>query len=121
LLGIAPLYYFLWLNSNPSPGRRRSIFLLICSNLAIVAIVVTTRLTIGFRMSPGSVAGADRGSDVWLFYNQQQFEVFFGYATTHGTRGGSSRKDCQLPKLFQWAHGNIGFHHIHNMHPGIPN
>jgi omega-6 fatty acid desaturase (delta-12 desaturase) len=27
----------------------------------------------------------------------------------------------QLPKLLQWITGNIGFHHVHHMRPGIPN
>jgi omega-6 fatty acid desaturase (delta-12 desaturase) len=27
----------------------------------------------------------------------------------------------RLPPLLQWVTGNIGFHHVHHMRPGIPN
>ncbi|MGE5497037.1 MAG: fatty acid desaturase, partial [Syntrophothermus sp.] len=27
----------------------------------------------------------------------------------------------KLPKVLQWFSGNIGFHHIHHLNPGIPN
>jgi omega-6 fatty acid desaturase (delta-12 desaturase) len=27
----------------------------------------------------------------------------------------------QLPRLLQWATGNIGIHHVHHVRPGIPN
>jgi len=27
----------------------------------------------------------------------------------------------RLPKVLQWFTGNIGFHHIHHLSPGIPN
>src|SRR2546426_10882781 len=27
----------------------------------------------------------------------------------------------RLPRLLQWATGNIGLHHIHHLHPRIPN
>jgi omega-6 fatty acid desaturase (delta-12 desaturase) len=27
----------------------------------------------------------------------------------------------KLPGLLQWFTGNIGFHHVHHMRPGIPN
>jgi len=26
-----------------------------------------------------------------------------------------------LPKVLQWFTGNIGFHHIHHLSPGVPN
>ena len=27
----------------------------------------------------------------------------------------------KLPKLLQWATGNIGFHHVHHLSPRVPN
>jgi omega-6 fatty acid desaturase (delta-12 desaturase) len=61
---------------------------------------------------------------VWLFYVQHQFEGV--YWARHeewdpwkvAMEGASFYR---LPKLLQWATGNIGFHHVHHVRPGIPN
>jgi omega-6 fatty acid desaturase (delta-12 desaturase) len=61
---------------------------------------------------------------VWLFYVQHQFEGAYwerrgqwDYVTAalHGS------SYYRLPKVLQWFTGNIGFHHIHHLSPGIPN
>jgi len=128
MFGIGPLYYFLLRNRYPSPGAKRIDFIsVICTNLAIASIMVTASLTIGFRtyllvQLPVLFMAATLG--VWLFYNQHQFEGV--YWARHDawdpwrvvTEGASY---YQLPKLLQWATGNIGFHHVHHMRPGIPN
>ncbi|MGE5497928.1 MAG: fatty acid desaturase [Syntrophothermus sp.] len=60
----------------------------------------------------------------WLFYVQHQFEETYwankeewNYSKA-ATQGSSYYK---LPKILQWFSGNIGFHHIHHLNPGIPN
>ncbi|MBL0226340.1 MAG: fatty acid desaturase [Geobacteraceae bacterium] len=128
MLGIGPLYYFLLRNRYPSPGAKRIDFIsVISTNLALAAIVVTASLTIGFRtyllvQGPVLVMAATLG--VWLFYNQHQFEGV--YWARHDewnpwrvAMEGSSY--YTLPKVLQWFTGNIGFHHVHHMRPGIPN
>jgi len=128
LLGIGPLYYFLLRNRYPSPGAKKIDFMsVIFTNLAIAAIVVSASLTIGFRtyflvQMPVLVMAATLG--VWLFYNQHQFEGV--YWARHDewdpwrvVMEGASY--YQLPKVLQWVTGNIGFHHVHHMRPGIPN
>src|SRR5437773_5830854 len=61
---------------------------------------------------------------VWLFYVQHQFEPTYWehderWAYDAAALQGSSY--YRLPKLLQWATGNIGLHHIHHLHPRIPN
>jgi omega-6 fatty acid desaturase (delta-12 desaturase) len=128
LLGIGPLYYFLLRNRYPSPGAKKIDFISVVStNLAIVAIAVSASLLIGFKtyvlvQLPVLAMAATLG--IWLFYNQHQFEGI--YWARHNEwdpwrvamEGASYYK---LPKLLQWATGNIGFHHVHHVRPGIPN
>jgi len=128
LLGIGPAYYFLLRNRYPSPGAKRIDFIsVICTNLAIAAIIVLAGLTVGLRtyllvQMPVLVMAATLG--IWLFYNQHQFEGV--YWARHDqwdpwrvVMEGASY--YRLPRLLQWATGNIGFHHVHHMRPGIPN
>lgn len=128
LLGIGPLYYFLLRNRYPSPGAKRTDFIsVIFTDLALVTIWVTASLTIGLRtyvmvQLPVLAAAATLG--IWLFYNQHQFEGV--YWARHDqwdpwrvVMEGASY--YRLPRLLQWVTGNIGFHHVHHMRPGIPN
>ncbi len=61
---------------------------------------------------------------MWLFYVQHQFEPTYWehderWAYDAAALQGSSY--YRLPRLLQWATGNIGLHHIHHLHPRIPN
>jgi len=61
---------------------------------------------------------------VWLFYVQHQFEPTYWehderWKYTDAALRGSSY--YRLPKLLQWATGNIGLHHIHHLDARIPN
>jgi len=61
---------------------------------------------------------------VWLFYVQHQFEPTYWehddrWAYHAAALEGSSY--YRLPKLLQWATGNIGLHHIHHLNARIPN
>ncbi|MGE5621098.1 MAG: fatty acid desaturase [archaeon] len=60
----------------------------------------------------------------WLFYVQHQFEDTYWaekseWSYSEAAIQGSSF--YKLPKVLQWFTGNIGFHHIHHLNPGIPN
>lgn len=128
LLGIGPLYYFLLRNRYPAPGGKKiDHFSVIGTNAAIAAIIAVCSLTIGFRtyflvQFPVLLLASTLG--VWLFYVQHQFEGV--YWSRHDNwdpwrvamEGASYYK---LPKLLQWVTGNIGFHYVHHMRPGIPN
>jgi len=69
-------------------------------------------------------AAVPRRSACGLFYVQHQFEPTYWehderWAYDAAALQGSSY--YRLPKLLQWATGNIGLHHIHHLHPRIPN
>jgi omega-6 fatty acid desaturase (delta-12 desaturase) len=128
MVGVGPLYYFLLRNRYPSPGAKKfDIVSVIVLNLVIAAIIVTASLTIGFRtyllvQLPVLAMGATLG--VWLFYIQHQFEGVYwarheNWDPWQVVMSGASY--YKLPKILQWITGNIGFHHVHHMRPGIPN
>ncbi|MDA8428571.1 MAG: fatty acid desaturase [Geobacteraceae bacterium] len=128
LLGIGPLYYFLIRNRYPSPGAKRiDVVSVICTNLAIVVLVVTASLTIGLRtyllvQMPVLIMAATSG--VWLFYIQHQFQGVYWARHEQWDPWRSAMEGAsyyQLPKILQWLSGNIGFHHVHHVRPGIPN
>lgn len=61
---------------------------------------------------------------IWLFYIQHQFEHTYWkpdqeWNFVRAAMQGSSY--YELPKVIQWFTGNIGYHHIHHLTPGIPN
>ena len=128
LFVLAPLYLFLIHQRFPSSGvgqrERRGVH---WTNGAILAIAILASLTIGIKaylliqlpvmMVTGMVG-------LWLFYVQHQFDGVYwerrkdwGFAKA-GLEGSSFYK---LPRFLQWFTGNIGFHHIHHLNPGIPN
>ncbi len=128
LLGIGPLYYFLLRNRYPSPGAKKIDFIsVICTNLALAAIILIASLTVGFRtyflvQFPVLAMSATLG--VWLFYVQHQFEGVYWARHAEWDPWRVAMEGAsfyQLPRLLQWATGNIGFHHVHHVRPGIPN
>jgi omega-6 fatty acid desaturase (delta-12 desaturase) len=61
---------------------------------------------------------------IWLFYVQHQFEGVYwerhdGWSYAASALRGSSH--LKLPKVLQFFTGNIGLHHVHHLHPRIPN
>lgn len=128
MFGIGPLYYFLLRNRYPSPGAKRIDFIsVICTNLALAVIIVTSSLTIGLRtyvlvQLPVLAMAATLG--VWLFYNQHQFAGVYWARHEEWDPWRAAMEGAsyyQLPKLLQWVTGNIGIHHVHHVRPGIPN
>jgi acyl-lipid omega-6 desaturase (Delta-12 desaturase) len=70
---------------------------------------------------PALIAGA---AGVWLFYVQHNFEGAYyqrteGWGYADAALQGSSF--LKLPRLLQFATGNIGFHHVHHLNVRIPN
>ena len=104
--------------------ERRSVHL---TNVGVAAIVATLGLTLGFGSMvavqlPVMVLASIIG--VWLFSVQHRFErtrwdreADWRYATA--ALEGSSH--LRLPGWLRWFTGNIGLHHVHHAHPGIPN
>ncbi len=128
LFGIAPLlllgvsHRFPWRKADK---RERANVL--WTNLAILAMAVLLSWQVGvqaYLVIQATVLMIAGSVGVWLFYVQHQFEGAYwarrgqwDYATAalHGS------SYYRLPKVLQWFTGNIGFHHIHHLSPGIPN
>lgn len=128
LFVLAPLFVFLVQQRFPSSkAGRRERYSVYWTNLAVLGMAASLSLTFGFevylliQLTVLVVAGA---AGVWLFYVQHQFEGVYWARhdewdyTTVALQGSSFYK---LPKILQWFTGNIGFHHIHHLRPGIPN
>ncbi len=61
---------------------------------------------------------------IGLFYVQHQFEGVYWKRGKEWDYEEAALHGCtylKLPKIVQWASGNIGFHHIHHLSPMIPN
>ena len=118
------LYRFPFAAPRTWRAQRRSVHL---TNFTLVALHGSLAAMLGIGpvvavllavIVPASIVG------VWLFSLQHQFDG------THWARHvqwdpvdaalrGSSF--LRLPRLLQWATGNIGFHHVHHVSPRIPN
>ncbi len=128
LFGIAPL--FLLVVGQRLPWRkadRRERTNVFWTNLAIVGMAALLSWQMGLQaylMIQGTVLMIAGSVGVWLFYVQHQFDGAYwehhdrwDYVTA-ALQGSSFYK---LPRVLQWFTGNIGFHHIHHLSPGIPN
>ncbi len=125
---IAPMYLFLIHQRFPSSGvgkqERRGVH---WTNGALLSIVVLASLTIGIKaylliqlpvMMFTGMAG------LWLFYVQHQFDgVYWERRKDWGFESAALKGSSfyKLPRFLQWFTGNIGFHHVHHLNPGIPN
>ncbi len=104
--------------------ERRSI---LWTNVGLAGFVLLMGTLVGFRefllvQLPVALLSCSIG--VWLFYVQHQFEPTYWehderWAYHAAALEGSSY--YRLPKLLQWATGNIGLHHIHHLNARIPN
>lgn len=128
LFGIGPGYYFLLRNRIPTKGaKKRDVYSIIYTNLAILAVIAAACMTIGFKtyiqvQLPILLIAATLG--VWLFYIQHQFEGVYWARHNEWDPMRASLEGAsyyKLPKILQWITGNIGFHHVHHVRPGIPN
>jgi omega-6 fatty acid desaturase (delta-12 desaturase) len=128
LFGIAPIFLFLVLNRFPRwKGDRRERNSVVWTNLGILGMAAVLASLLGIKtylliQLPVLLIAGTVG--VWLFYVQHQFEGAYWArrgewdyvaAALHGS------SYYRLPKVLQWFTGNIGFHHIHHLSPGIPN
>jgi omega-6 fatty acid desaturase (delta-12 desaturase) len=79
-------------------------------------------VTLALVWAPAAlIAGA---AGVWLFYVQHNFEGAYwqrtdGWGYADAALQGSSF--LKLPRVLQFATGNIGFHHVHHLNVRIPN
>jgi omega-6 fatty acid desaturase (delta-12 desaturase) len=130
LLGVGAVLHFVVLHRLPGivpsswTRERRSI---LWTDVGLAALVVIMGSWLGYRellLVHLPVVVLTCGVGVWLFYVQHQFEPTYwehdaDWAYDAAALQGSSY--YRLPKILQWATGNIGLHHVHHLNPRIPN
>ena len=130
LFGVGAVLQFFVLHRLPTIVPRtwtRARWSIFWTDVAIAAFVVGMGLLVGFRQFllvhlPLMTLSCSIG--VWLFYIQHQFEPTYWehdeqWAYNDAALTGSSY--YRLPRLLQWATGNIGLHHVHHLSARIPN
>lgn len=128
LFTIGSVISFLFINRffyNISNKKDR--FSIHATNLAVVCMVAGLILLMGlnaFLFIQLSILLFATSFGVWLFYLQHNFEDVYWERDDKWDRVKSALEGSsfyKLPKVLQWFSGNIGFHHIHHLNPGIPN
>ena len=128
LIGLGALFNFLLSNRLPTRNvQRKEHMSILLTNLLIISVVISAVYSIGWQtylliqLPVLWLAGA---AGIWLFYVQHQFEGGYWARTNDwdpllaAMKGSSFYK---LPEILRWFSGNIGYHHIHHLSPGIPN
>lgn len=128
LFGVGPFFNFVVLQRFMfTSSTRREWPSLHWTNLAIASLAALLILAIGLKdlvliYAPIMAVASSIGT--WLFYVQHQYEHTYWVTdeewdyTLAALKGSSYYK---LPSILRWFTGNIGFHHVHHLSPGIPN
>jgi acyl-lipid omega-6 desaturase (Delta-12 desaturase) len=130
LFGFGAILHFFVLHRIPTivpkswARERRSI---LWTDVGLAGFIVFMGMMVGFRdfaLVQLPIALLSTSIGVWLFYVQHQFEPTYwehdaAWVYDDAALFGSSY--YRLPKLLQWATGNIGLHHIHHLNARIPN
>jgi acyl-lipid omega-6 desaturase (Delta-12 desaturase) len=130
LFGFGAILHFFVLHRIPTivpktwARERRSI---LWTDVGLAGFIVLMGMMVGFRefaLVQLPIALLSTSIGVWLFYVQHQFEPTYwehdpAWVYDDAALFGSSY--YRLPKLLQWATGNIGLHHIHHLNARIPN
>lgn len=130
LFGVGAVVHFFIRHRLPTIVPRtwtRARWSIFWTDVALAGFVVGMGLLVGFRQFllvhvPLMTLSCSMG--VWLFYVQHQFEPTYWehdeqWAYNDAALVGSSY--YRLPRLLQWATGNIGLHHVHHLSARIPN
>jgi omega-6 fatty acid desaturase (delta-12 desaturase) len=106
------------------PRMRRSV---LWTNVALAIVIGTLVWLIGWRDYlivcglPALLAGS---AGIWLFYVQHQFEDAYWESGDDWSYADAALKGSsflRLPRVLQFASGNIGYHHVHHLSARIPN
>ena len=128
LFGLGPGYLFLLENRVPVcfPDKAKYWFSAMTTNAGILAALGVILYFGGIMpilliFLPTTLLAATAG--MWLFYVQHQFEDTHwegedDWQLHEAALHGSSH--YVLPRILQWASGNIGIHHVHHLQSRIP-
>ena len=124
---VAPVAFVVHQRIPLTSTSNRAKWAIMWTNFGVALFVVAMSLPFGFVnfalvFTPVFAVASMVGT--WLFYVQHQFDDVYwsrreGWDFTDAALSGSSY--LKLPRVLQWFTGNIGFHHIHHLNPGIPN
>ncbi len=128
MFGLGPLYLVLISSRfNRKDARRKERLNTYFINIALVVLYTGMILLVGwqaFLIVQGITMFTAGALGIWLFYIQHTFEDSYFEEESEwdyvkaAVEGSSYYK---LPKVLQWATGNIGFHHVHHLAPRVPN
>ena len=128
IFGLGSIGIFMFVHRVPrkwdDKKSARSVWI---TNFFIAIYIASFGLTIGFLpfakiILPVLYLSGTVG--IWMFYIQHQFEDAYWRrhsAWDHFMAGLKGSSYYKLPKILHWISGNIGFHHVHHLHPSIPN
>jgi omega-6 fatty acid desaturase (delta-12 desaturase) len=128
MFGLGPVFAMIVgprICARNAPLRMRRSVIRTDIALAVIGAALIWLLGVGDLMlvwAPGAMLAGAVG--IWLFYVQHQFEDAYwqrseDWCYAEAALRGSSF--LNLPKLLQFATGNIGYHHIHHLSVRIPN
>lgn len=128
MFGLGPFYLFLITNRFNRKGPRRkermNTYIINASIVAIYGVLIAVIGWQAFLLVQGPILFVSGSLGIWLFYVQHQFEDSYfeeesEWDFVKAAVDGSSY--YKLPKVLQWASGNIGYHHVHHLSPRVPN
>ncbi|WP_172370362.1 fatty acid desaturase [Sporosarcina jiandibaonis] len=128
MFGVGPLFLVLISSRfNRKDARQKERNNTYLTNAVLVVLYTLLILLIGwqaFVIVQGTIMFVAGALGIWLFYIQHTFEDSYFEEESEwdyvkaAVEGSSYYK---LPKVLQWATGNIGFHHVHHLSPRVPN
>lgn len=128
LFGLGPLYLVLISSRiNRKDARRKERMNTYLTNAILIVLYSAVIWMTGwqaFLLIQGVMMFTAAMLGIWLFYIQHTFEDSYfeeesEWDYVKAAVEGSSY--YQLPRVLQWATGNIGFHHVHHLAPRVPN
>lgn len=128
MFGVGPLFLVLISSRfNRKDARQKERNNTYLTNAVLVVLYTLMILLIGwqaFVIVQGTIMFVAGALGIWLFYIQHTFEDSYfeeesEWDYVKAAVDGSSY--YKLPKVLQWATGNIGFHHVHHLSPRVPN
>lgn len=128
MFGLGPLFLVLIQSRfNRKGARKKERNNTYLTNVILVVVYSLMIYLIGwqaFLIVHGTTMFVAGALGIWLFYIQHTFEDSYFEEESEwdyvkaAVEGSSYYK---LPRILQWATGNIGFHHVHHLAPRVPN
>lgn len=128
MFGLGPLYLILISNrfnrKDAKKKERHNTYLINFMLIVFSGLIIFFLGWKAFLLVHGVSLYVAAALGIWLFYIQHTFEDSYfeeesEWNYVKAAVEGSSY--YQLPPIFQWLTGNIGYHHVHHLAPRVPN